>query len=111
MDRMKLYKAVAIALCIAVFAFAAALDRALGPEPEPARASGRPERIVSMMPSLTEIAFALGAGDRVVGVTDYCMNPPEVQTLPRLGGHFNPNLEGIVNLRKAIQRKLKKPTT
>ena len=41
--------------------------------------SNRPERIISMAPSCTEILFAVGAGDRVVGVTEYCNYPPEVE--------------------------------
>lgn len=98
MGRMQIYKAVATALCATAFAASALVDRALGPEPEPLPPPARPGRIVSMMPSLTEITFALGAGDRVVGVTDYCVNPPEARTRVRLGGHFNPNLEALYAL-------------
>ena len=58
-----------------------------------------PERIVSVVPSVTETLFALGLGDRVVGVSDYCKYPPEVNRLPRLGGLYNPNIERIVELR------------
>lgn len=46
-----------------------------------------PERIVSLVPSLTEALFAFGAGDRVVGCTRYCMEPPEgTAPLPKIGG-------------------------
>ena len=45
-----------------------------------------PQRIISLAPSNTEILFALGLGDRVVAVTDYCNYPPEVQEKPRVGG-------------------------
>lgn len=62
---------------------------------EPART---PQRIVSLAPSLTETLFALGVGDRVVGVTRYCADPPEVEQLPRVGGHLDPNFEAIVAL-------------
>jgi iron complex transport system substrate-binding protein len=57
-----------------------------------------PRRIVSLAPSLTETLFALGLGDRVVGVTRFCAYPPEVLELPRVGGHLDPNFEAIVSL-------------
>lgn len=55
-------------------------------------------RIVSMAPALTEICFAVGAGDRLVGVTDFCTYPPAAALLPRAGGFLNPNLERILTL-------------
>ncbi len=63
-----------------------------------AEAPGAPRRIVSLAPSLTETLFAIGAGDRVVGVTRYCAHPHEVASLPRVGGHLDPNLEAVVAL-------------
>jgi iron complex transport system substrate-binding protein len=62
-------------------------------------APDHPRRIISLAPSLTESLFALGVGDRVVGVTDYCQNPPEAQQKPRIGGIVNPNFETIVSLK------------
>jgi iron complex transport system substrate-binding protein len=59
---------------------------------------GHPQRIVSLAPSLTETLFALGVGDRVVGVTRYCAYPAEARELPRVGGHLDPNFEAIVSL-------------
>lgn len=61
--------------------------------------SAAPERIVTMAPSVTEVVFALGLGDRVVGVGDYCRFPPEVLDRPKVGGVLNPNYERIVGLR------------
>lgn len=58
----------------------------------------RCERIVSMAPSLTETLYALGLGDRVVGVTRYCKYPPDVADKPRIGGYFDPNFEAILAL-------------
>ncbi len=58
-----------------------------------------PRRIISLAPSLTEILYALGAGDAVVGVTDYATYPPEVEIKPSVGGGINPNLEVIVALK------------
>ena len=61
---------------------------------------GQPyRRIVSMAPSITETLFALGLGDRVVGVTEFCNSPPEARTLPKVGGYHNPNLEALVALK------------
>jgi len=59
----------------------------------------RPARIVSLAPSATEMLFALGAGDRVVGVTDFCEHPKEAAKLPRIGGLINPDLERILKLK------------
>ena len=61
--------------------------------PKPAR------RIIALTPSLVETLFALGLGDRVVGVGDYTRWPEEAVRKPHLGGLFNPNLERIVSLR------------
>jgi iron complex transport system substrate-binding protein len=55
-------------------------------------------RIVSMAPNITETVFALGVGDRVVGVTDFCVYPPQAKGLPKVGGFFNPNLERLAAL-------------
>lgn len=57
-----------------------------------------PQRIVALTPSLTETLFALGLGDRVVGVGDYTYWPDAAVRKPHLGGLFNPNLERIVSL-------------
>ncbi len=57
-----------------------------------------PQRIVSLVPAVTEMLFALGAGDRVVGVSDYDTYPPEALERPRVGALINPNLEKIFEL-------------
>lgn len=67
--------------------------------------AGNPQRIVSLSPSNTEILFAIGAGDRVVGVTDYCNYPPEVVEMvskgkiQRIGGYSTVNVERIIALK------------
>src|SRR6185295_18194036 len=58
-----------------------------------------PHRIVSTTPSITELLYALGLGDRVVGVTRFCRYPPEAQQKPKIGDYINPNLEAIAALR------------
>lgn len=68
------------------------------------RIAKKPERIVSMAPSSTEILFAVGAGDSVVGVTSFCNYPPEVEDkvnngdIAVIGGYSTPSLEKIVDL-------------
>jgi len=57
-----------------------------------------PSRIVSLAPSVTEILFAVGAGNKVVGVTAYCDYPPEVKEIPKVGDVTHPNIEKIISL-------------
>lgn len=57
-----------------------------------------PQRIVTLMPSLTEVVFALGLGRRLVGVAQYSDYPPPARKLPRVGSYVSPNLERIVAL-------------
>jgi iron complex transport system substrate-binding protein len=58
-----------------------------------------PARIVSTSPSITETLFALGLGDRVVGVSTYCRYPEGVKTLPKVGTFLRPDAEVIARLR------------
>lgn len=58
-----------------------------------------PQRIVSLLPSLTETVCALGACQRLVGIDRYSNWPASVQALPRLGGGIDPNIEAIVAAR------------
>jgi len=60
------------------------------------------DRIVSLVPSVTETLFALGVGNEVVGVSSYDDYPPDVQRLPRVGSFLTPNLEAIAALRPTI---------
>lgn len=59
--------------------------------------AGVPERIISLAPSNTEIVFALGLGDKVVGVSDFCDYPEEAKGIEKVG-FVEPNLEKIVEL-------------
>lgn len=58
-----------------------------------------PLRIVSLVPAITETLFALGLGERVVGVSNYCDYPPEAARLPHVGSFTDPVAEAIVALR------------
>ncbi len=58
-----------------------------------------PQRVVSLVPSITESLFDLNIGSRVVGVTDYCTRPAEfVRRLPKVGGTKNPGIQTILAL-------------
>ncbi|HNZ40229.1 MAG TPA: cobalamin-binding protein [Candidatus Latescibacteria bacterium] len=63
------------------------------------RVTDPPRRIISLAPSLTELVFALGAGSRLAGVTDFCDYPPAARTLPRVAGFNVVNLEALVAAR------------
>jgi iron complex transport system substrate-binding protein len=82
----------------AAAALLAAASCARAPSPPPPAAPAVPRRIVSLAPSITETLFALGAGERLVGVTAYCDYPPEAAGLPRIGGYDTPNVEVIAAL-------------
>jgi iron complex transport system substrate-binding protein len=56
------------------------------------------QRIVSLAPNHTEILYALGVGDRVVGVTEYCNYPPEAAAKPKVGDFITVDLEQVVGL-------------
>lgn len=64
-----------------------------------AYAAQQPQRIISLVPAVTEMLFALGAGDRVVGVGSFDKFPPEVEKLPKVGALLDPDLERILSLR------------
>jgi iron complex transport system substrate-binding protein len=81
---------------IALLALAPGCNRAVS------RAAAGPARIVSLVPSVTETLFALGAGPEVVGVSQYCDYPPEVVKLPKVGDFIAPNLEAIMGLRPTL---------
>ncbi len=57
-----------------------------------------PQRIISLAPSNTEILFALGLGEKVVGVTEFCDYPPEALDKEKIGGFSTPDIEKIIAL-------------
>jgi iron complex transport system substrate-binding protein len=60
-----------------------------------------PQRVVSLSPGVTEILFAIGAGDQVLGVTEYCNYPPEAASRTKVGGFsgITVNIEAIARLK------------
>lgn len=66
---------------------------------QPPEFSQPPQRIVSLVPSITESLFTLGLGDRVVGATDFCVHPADkLSAIPRVGGTKNASLESVLAL-------------
>ena len=61
-----------------------------------------PKRVVSLIPAVTEMIFALGAGDRVVGVSSFDRFPPEVAAIPKVGALLDPDLERILSLKPEL---------
>lgn len=61
-----------------------------------------PKRIVSLSPSNTEIVFAIGKGDDLVGVTDYCDYPEDANKIEKIGGFSQPNIEKIIALKPDV---------
>lgn len=66
----------------------------------------QPQRIISAMPSITEMLYSLDLGDRIVGVTSNCNYPPQAKKKPKVGGFFL-NLEKVVSLKPDLIVMLK----
>ena len=62
----------------------------------------RAQRIVTLAPNLTEIVYAVGAGDRLVGNTTFCDYPQEAKQVAKVGDTMQPNIERIIALRPEI---------
>ena len=89
--------------CIAlIFVGRVLVDPALGGSTQrdpPYAPAEVPRRVVSLVPAVTEMIVAIGDGSRLVGVSSYDRYPPEVQTIERVGGLLDPNVEKILSLR------------
>ena len=89
---------------LAIVALLAALLFATARPASPVRAAAvqvqsRPSRIVSLIPAVTEMLFAIGAGPQVIAVSSFDEYPPQVKMLPRVGALLDPDLERILSLR------------
>jgi len=62
----------------------------------------RVTRVISLAPNLTEIVFAVGAGDRLVGRTSYCDYPPEAKAVAEIGDTLHPSLERVIALQPQL---------
>jgi len=79
-------------LRLAAFAYALVVVGAQAPP-------SRPSRVISLIPAVTEMLFAIGAGDQVVGVSSFDTYPPEATTKARVGALLNPDFERILSLK------------
>lgn len=82
--------------------FAIALLLLLGIHNVCIAAGSPPRRIVSLAPSMTEILYALGLGDSIVGVTTFCDYPEDAKKKSKIGGMSNPSLEAVLSLKPDI---------
>ena len=73
--------------------------RGLEESSRPESGGSSPQLIVSLAPSITETLFAVGLGTRVVGVTQFCVYPPEAATLPKVAGFSDVNFEALLRVR------------
>jgi iron complex transport system substrate-binding protein len=78
------------------------LNAALGCRTPGIVTPSRTHRIVSLAPSVTETLFAIGIGQEVVGVSQYCDYPPQARRLPKIGSFLTPNVEAIIALRPTV---------
>ncbi len=109
-SRTALRRAVALAVSLAAVVSLVAGCSLFGPKTttvsddagRQVQLKGQPKRIVSMAPSNAEILFALGLGDRVVGVSNYDNYPAEAATKEKVGDAFNPNYEKIAALKPDV---------
>ena len=66
------------------------------------RVPGNINRIVSLAPNLTEVVFAIGAGNRLVGDTEYCDYPVEAKSVAKIGDTMHPSIERIIALKPQV---------
>ncbi len=62
-------------------------------------AGAQNKKIISLTPNFTEILYAIGAGDNIIGISDYSNYPPEVKSITKVGGLFNLNFEAVLSLK------------
>lgn len=93
MQRAKLPLAI-----LALFVLCLGIRLALEKRTRPLAESSVPQRIVSLAPSITETLFAVGLGDKVIGVTQFCNYPPEAEILPKVAGFSEINLEALIRV-------------
>jgi iron complex transport system substrate-binding protein len=89
-------KRILIVYCLVLSVLVSSWARILAAEPP------GPDRVVSLAPSVTETLFALGFGNRLVGVTTSCDYPDAARKIPKIGGFMSPSLEAIVAKRPGI---------
>jgi len=86
-----------VVLSLAIFMFACNSNDSEAPSAKVG--ASHYKRVVSLSPSVTEIIFAIGAGDKLAGVSDYCDYPEGALEKPKVGGYMSPNFEAIARLK------------
>jgi iron complex transport system substrate-binding protein len=86
-------------LRLALLAGLIAIPHAAGRAAQAVSGGRAPGRVISLVPSVTEMLFAIGDGDAVVGVSSFDHYPPEVERKARVGGLLDPDFERILSLR------------
>jgi iron complex transport system substrate-binding protein len=81
------------------FTAIALLWLSIGPRAQRGPQASTPKRIVSLVPAITEMLYAIGAGPQVIAVSSYDEFPPEVKALPKVGALLDPDTERILALR------------
>jgi cobalamin transport system substrate-binding protein len=89
----------ALALCLLLAPASAPAVTVVDQTGRPLELPARPRRIVSLVPSVTEDLYAIGAQEALVGVTDFCDYPPQARSKTRVGDMLAPNLETVVGLK------------
>jgi iron complex transport system substrate-binding protein len=99
---MRMTRSFLAAVCILFFASVSALAGGYTVIDQAGRTvtvPTNPARIISLAPNITEILFAVGAGKKIVGVSEFSNYPPEAVGLPMVGSYIKPNLEAIIALK------------
>ena len=99
---MRMTKKWAAACALAVLCFSAHALDVVDDRGVSVHLPATPQRIVSLLPSLTESVCALGACERLVGTDRYSNWPASVQALPKVGGGLDPNVEAVVALKPDV---------
>jgi iron complex transport system substrate-binding protein len=97
--RIRLAALAALVLCVASGTRVRLKADATEAIQTPTAAPEAPRRIVSLIPATTEMLFAMGAGDRIVGVSNYDRFPPEVARIRKVGGLLDPDVETLLSLK------------
>ncbi|UCZ55671.1 cobalamin-binding protein [Desulfurispirillum indicum] len=92
-------RALLVLLCLTTLHWSAVAGQWTDDMGRSVRLDSPPQRIVSLVPSVTEILFAIGADGQLVGVTDFCDYPAEARRKPQMGAYSDPSLEAIVAAR------------
>src|ERR1700750_942536 len=88
--------AVLVVLLVGLDLFASCVRQA---QPQKTNVEPRPQRIVSLSPSVTEILYGIGAWPQVIAVSQFCTYPEDVKNKPRVNGWYKTNLEQVLSLK------------